>query len=411
MGEEIEALDIDSEVLDVGTDSTLYAAISQYQNKSYSQALNTLMVDMEGDKTGIYASLIGNCYQKLGALDDATHYWQKAISQNPSCYRAFLGLGNAAYTKNHIKQALIYWHIALSIVPENPQINYNLATAYSRKDDRFNAVFYYEKFIKYSEKHTSKDFAYVSKLVLNLRNKAMDLIRAGAKCIKDDKINLAVQFFIKAITNYPMIPNVVQNIAKIFACDRNFPKAIEYYKMAYKIDDKLKICLVDIANSYISLKQYDLAYCYFMRFLKGCNKNSTAFNSVEKIAAYASSKRDSNYNVQQHFQKAMEHENNLEYREALDEYENYRILSSENEERVTESIKKLNLMINPEKVIVKNLINKIDELSSVGNYEPAVGMCERITKLAVLHSQEFMWANKKKQELKYTIFKTEEGKK
>ena len=142
MGEEIEALDIDSEVLDVGTDSTLYAAISQYQNKSYSQALNTLMVDMEGDKTGIYASLIGNCYQKLGALDDATHYWQKAISQNPSCYRAFLGLGNAAYTKNHIKQALIYWHIALSIVPENPQINYNLATAYSRKDDRFNAVFY-----------------------------------------------------------------------------------------------------------------------------------------------------------------------------------------------------------------------------------------------------------------------------
>ena len=289
MSEEVEALDIDNEVLDVGTDSTLYTAIAQYQNKSYSQALHTLMADMEKDSTGLYASLIGNCYQKLGSLDDATHYWQKAISKNPSCYRAFLGLGNAAYSKNHIKQALIYWHIALSIVPENAQINYNLATAYSRKDDRFNATYYYEKFIKYTEKHTSKDYAYVSKLIISLRNKAMELIRAGSNCISNDQINKAVQFFIKAITNYPHIPNVVQNIAKIFSCDRNFNKAIEYYKMAYKIDDKLKVCLVDIANSYMALKQYDLAYCYFTRFLEGCNKNSPAFASVQKIAAYADS--------------------------------------------------------------------------------------------------------------------------
>lgn len=411
MSEDIEALDIDNDTLDIGSDSTLYTAISQYQNKSYSQALNTLMGEAEADKTGIYASLIGNCYQKLGALNDATHYWQKAISKNPTCYRAFLGLGNVAYTQNHIKQALIYWHIALSILPENAQINYNLATAYSRKDDRFNAIYYYEKFIKYSEKSTTKDYAYVSKLVISLRNKAMELIRAGSKAIKEDKINFAVQFFIKAITNYPMIPNVVQNIAKIFNCDRNFPKAIEYYKMAYKIDDKLKICLVDIANAYISLKQYDLAYCYFIRFLNGCNKNTPAFASVEKIAAYAQGKRDENYDANQHFLKAIEHENNLEYREALEEFENYKILSQENEERVTESIKKLNLMVHPERVIVKTLIERIEELCRKEEYEQAIPLCDRIAKLAVLHSQEFMWANKKKQEIKYTIFKKQEGKK
>ncbi len=411
MSEDIEALDIDSEVLDVGTDSTLFSAISQYQNKSYSQALNTLMSEVETDKTGIYASLIGNCYQKLGALNEATQYWQKAISKNPTCYRAFLGLGNVAYTQNHIKQALIYWHIAHSILPENAQINYNLATAYSRKDDRFNAIYYYEKFIKYSDKNTTKDYAYVSKLIITLRNKAMELIRSGSKAIKDDKVNLAVQFFIKAITNYPMIPKVVQNIAKIFACDRNFPKAIEYYKMAYKIDDKLKICLVDIANAYIALKQYDLAYCYFIRFLNGCNRNSPAFASVEKIASYAKSKRDENYDTHQHFIKAIEYENNLEYREALEEFENYKILSKDNEERVSESIKKLNLMICPEKIIVKTLISRIEDLCNIEEYEQAIPLCDRVAKLAVLHSQEFMWANKKKQEIKYTMFKKQEGKK
>lgn len=411
MSEELQSLDIDNDVLDVGTDSTLFSAISQYQNKSYSQALNTLLPGMGGDKSGVYASLIGNCYQKLGSLSDATHYWQKAISQNPTCYRAFMGLGNAAYTQNQIKQALIYWHIALSIVPENPQINYNLATAYSRKDDRFNAIYYYEKFIKYTEKHTAKDYAYVSKLIVSLRNKAMDLIKKGTKAINDDKVNISVQYFIKAIKNYPMIPNVVQNIAKIFNCDRNFEKAIEYYKMALKIDDKLKICLVDIGNAYVSLKQYDLAYCYFMKFLNSCNKTASAFSAVEKIAAHANSKRSPEYDIQGHFQRAMEYENNLDYREALDEYENYKILSSDNEERVNESIKKLQLMISPEKVIVKTLINKIEELCAREDYSAAIPLCDRIVKLAVLHSQEFMWANKKKQELRYTIFRKEESKK
>ena len=109
--------------------------------------------------------------------------------------------------------------------------------------------------------------------------------------------------------------------------------------MKYKIHMtiNLKVCAPvlerSVGNAYISLKQYDLAYCYFMKFLSSCNRNSSAFSSVEKIAAYAQSKRDSNYNAQQHFQKAMEHENNLEYREALDEYENYKYLSSDNEER------------------------------------------------------------------------------
>ena len=180
-------------------------------------------------------------------------------------------------------------------------------------------------------------------------------------------------------------------------------------KMAYKIDDKLKICLVDIANSYVALKQYDMAYCYFIRFLEGCNRNSPAFASVEKIASYAKSKRNPDYNIQQHFQNAIEHENNLEYKEALDEFENYRILTNENEERVTESIKKLNLMICPERVIVKTLIKKIDELCSIEEYESAIALCDRVNKLAVLHSQEFMWANRKKQEIRYIIFRKQES--
>ena len=56
MSEEINDLDIETDVLDVGSDSTLFSALSAYQNKSYSEAINTLMPEMEGDKSGIYAN-------------------------------------------------------------------------------------------------------------------------------------------------------------------------------------------------------------------------------------------------------------------------------------------------------------------------------------------------------------------
>ena len=66
-------------------------------------------------------------------------------------------------------------------------------------------------------------------------------------------------------------------------------------------------------------------------------------------------------------------------------------------------------MICPERVIVKTLIKKIDELCSIEEYESAIALCDRVNKLAVLHSQEFMWANRKKQEIRYIIFRKQES--
>ena len=406
-----ETQDIELEVQDDAvTDSNLRSALLLYQKKSYSQALGMLVSTFEQDKTGMQATVIGNCYQKLGSASDAMHYWRKAVSQNPTCYQAFLGLGSVAYSQNNIKQALIYWHIALSIRPEDAQINYNLATAYSRRDDRFLAIYYYEKFLKFSKSQESKDYRFVTKMIATLRSKASDLIRKGSDAVGQNNINLAVQFYVKALSNYPLHPKVVQHLAKIFVCDRNFPKAIEYYKMALKIDDKLKVCLVDIANAYVAKREYELAYAYFMRFLASYGK-SGKFAEVERIASYAKSKMSASYESMKHFNAAVEHENNLRYREALDEYETFKVLSNEHAERVEESIKKLCLMIYPERELVKALIKKADEYSTNGKYEEAIALCERLLVLAVLNSQEFMWANKKRQELRYTIFRHSEGKK
>lgn len=411
MDEALQEPDLNIVPPEIELDNNLSKALRFFDDKRYSEALNSLLPSFERDKTGIYANFIGNCYQKLGSINDAVHFWQKAISQNPTCYLAFLGLGNAAYAQNNIKQALIYWHIALSICPESPQINYNVAAAYSRKDDRFLAVYYYEKFLKYSNNSNSKEVKYVTNIILNLRSKAAEFLKKASAAISQDKINQAVQYYVKAVKNYPLQPKVVQNIAKIFACDRNFDKAIEYYKMAIRIDDKLKICMVDIANAYLAKHQYELAYCYFTRFLSTFTHQSGKFAEVERITQYAKSKIGPEHDTIKHFNLAVEYENNLKYREALDEYENYAILSSDNEERVAESIKKLKLMIYPEKILIKNIIEKIEELSSNKQYEQAVKLCDRISILSVLNSQEFHWANKKKQELRYIIYRGKESKK
>lgn len=398
-------------IKDGQTDDKLRTAFLLYESKSYSKALNVLLAGFETDKTGIYANFIGDCYQKLGSLGDAVHFWQKAISLNPTCYQAFLGLGNAMYSQNNIKQALIYWHIALSICPENAQINYNLATAYSRRDERLPAIYYYEKFLKYCQDVNGKDYKYVTKMISSLRQKAIALLKKASDAIKADNINIGVQYYIKALHNYPILPKVVQNIAKIFAYDRNFDKAIEYYKFALKLDNKLKVCMVDIAQAYMAKKEYELAYCYFTRFLNSYNKKTSSFDEIERIAAYAKSKIRNDYDSIKHFNMAVEFENNLKYKEALDEYENFRLLSDVNAERVTESIKKLKLILFPEKIIIKQLVEKIEEFSYNSKYEEAVALCDRLIILSVLNSQEFYWANKKKQELKYTLFRLNEGKK
>ncbi len=396
---------------EIEEDNSFANALKNYEDKSFSAALDILLPGCERDKSGQYAALIGNCYQKLGSLNDAINYWQKAISLNPTCHTAFLGLGSASYSKNDIKQALIYWHIALSIYPDSPQLNYNIATAYSRKDERFLAVYYFEKFLKYSRSNNSKDYKYVISIITSLRVKATELIKKATKAIAANKINAAVQFYIKAVKNYPIQPKVAQNVAKIFAHDRNFDKAIEYYKSAINMDENLKICLIDIANAYMSQYKFELAYCYFTRFLRDYSKQSAPIKGIEKLAEYAQGKMNATYDASQHFNLALNFENELKYREALDEYENYAILTTANAERVQESIKKLTLMIYPEKILIKRLIGEIEELSAKGDYEESIPLCDRIIRLSPLNSRNAHWASKKKQEFLNLIFKKRDGKK
>lgn len=411
MNEVLQESDATLISLETEQDNNLNKALVLFTEKRYSEALNLLLPGLEQDKTGLYANFIGNCYQKLGSINDAIHFWQKAITKNPTCYLAFLSLGNAAYSQNNINQALVYWHIALCICPENAQLNYNIATAYSRKDERFLAVYYYEKFLKYSNTSNNNDIKHVTNLIINLRAKAAEFLKKASAAIARDKINQAVQYYIKSVKNYPLQPKVVQNIAKIFACDRNFAKAIEYYKMAIRIDDKLKICMVDIANAYLAKHQYELAYCYFSRFLNSFAQQSGRFAEIERITQYAKGKISPEYDATSHFNMAIQYEKDLKYREALDEYENYALLSEDNKESVAESIKKLKLMIYPEKFLISNLVDKIEELNHNQQYEQALKLCDRISVISVLNSHEFHWANKKKQELRYLIYRGKEGKK
>lgn len=396
---------------EIEEDNSFANALKNYEDKSFSAALDILLPGCDRDKSGQYAALIGNCYQKLGSLNDAINYWQKAISLNPTCHTAFLGLGSVAYSKNDIKQALIYWHIALSIYPDSPQLNYNIATAYSRKDERFLAVYYFEKFLKYSHSNNSKDYKYVIRIITSLRIKATELIKKATKAIAANKINAAVQYYIKAIKNYPIQPKVAQNIAKVFTCDRNFDKAIEYYKSALNMDENLKICLIDIANIYISQYKYELAYCYFTRFLRSYEKKSNPIKEIEKLAEYVKGKMNATYDTTQHFTRAINYENEIKYREALDEYENYAILTTANSELVQENIKKLTLMIYPEKILIKRLIGEIEKLAAKGNYKETISLCDRVIRLSTLNSRNAHWASQKKQEILNLMFKKRDDKK
>ena len=188
MSETVEELELNiaqPDSLSAITDDVLRNAVVAYNEKNYSKALNTLLGRYSSDNTGAYANLIGCCYQKIGEEKEAINFWRKAISQNPNCYQAFISLGNIYYIQQNTRQALLHWHIALSISPETPQINYNLATTYSVLDDRLNAVYYYERFLKYCQDGNDSQFKSVHNIILSLRTKASNLLKKASVAIQN----------------------------------------------------------------------------------------------------------------------------------------------------------------------------------------------------------------------------------
>lgn len=388
--------------------SKLTKAYELYASGQIQEAVNFLETDSQASNTAYAQVLLGNCYQKLGQKDKAMSFWQRATDLSPLEYAAYLNIGNEYYSSNRIFQAIFNWHCAGSACPENPVVNLNLAVAYDKLGYRVQATRYFEKYLKYNTNKDSAEYQKIKHTIANLTAKTDFYLKKSEEYRAQKDLKKVAAAYLMLISTYANLPSIYINLASIFVFDKNYEKAQELYKIAYLNFPSTPSLLLNLANMEYLLGNKSYAYCYYKRAFKYLTESTSHWLQVKmKLAELSAVTRDSEI-IETHLQKAKEAEDTCRYEVAIDEYENYLILTDSHSDEIQQLIDKYKIFLNPEPFVVKMLYNQIPELMQSKKLHAAVEVCDRIMTMAEPHTKEMVYAMKCKVECKKVIIAREQ---
>lgn len=383
-------------------------AYELYASGQIQEAVNSLEQDMQASSNAYAQVLLGNCYHKLGQKDRAMSLWQRATDLSPLEYSAYLNIGNEHYSNGEIYQAIFNWHCAGSIAPENPVINLNLAVAYDKLGYRIKSTRYFEKYLKYNTNKTSPEYQKIKHAIANLTAKTEFYLKKSEEYRAQKDLQKVAASYLMLISTYAILPGIYTNLASIFVFDKNYEKAQEFYKIAYLNFPYSPSVLMNLANMEYLLGNKSYAYCYYKRVFQYLPESTSHWLQVKvKLAELAAVTRDSEL-IETHLQKAKEAEDVCQYEVAIDEYENYLILTESHSDEIQQLIDKYKIFLNPEPFVVKMLYSQISELMLSKKLHAAVEVCDRIMTMAEPHTKEMIYAMKCKVECKNVIIAREQ---
>lgn len=376
--------------------SILIAAKKNYAQGNYREALKLLQDALHTSAdAGLYVD-IGNCYFMLNDQKEAVDYWNKAIQLDPKNAQAYANLGNVHFKHNEVEKAISFWLVALISKPEDGNTNLNLAIAFNQKGMRFESIKYFEKYIKYSEDKTSKEYLEIKQNISHCFHVANEYLTIGAQLHSEEQEKKAAACYFKSLANYPNLSKTNLNLGSIFFTDKNLELAIKYWKTAAHIDPNYGKIYSNLAISYDLLKQFDYAYCYYYRYMNFIMSDKQEYYKVNqrllKIKPYLN---ENPKIIDKHLEKAEEHLANSEFYDAIDEYKNYSILKTEEQQTYKDMIKKLESYLNPELSIISSCFEIGNKLITEGKYTEAKPYFFRIMKLSSPQYLEFSKAKAK----------------
>lgn len=391
----------------VGSDK-ITRAYELYASKRYEDAISLVKNDSQMSASSYGHVLLGNCYKALKNKAEAVTHWKKAAEISPLEHNAYINLGNEYYSEGKVSDAILNWTIASTIVPENPNVNLNLATAYNKKDSRIKATKYFEKYLKYETNCTSQEFLNVKHIITNLTAKVDFYARKVEEYKLQKDLKVIAALYLKMISTYANLPNIYANIAEIFYFDKNYEKALEFFMAVYLNYPHTPKILLDIANLCFILKKHSYAYVYYSRALESLPEGTSYYTKAqEKLRAVSYVLNDSEI-IDSHLQSARDAEADNDYEKAIDEYENYIILSQSEHPDLQQIIDKYKIFVNPEPFVINVLYSEIPELMNRKKLNACVDVCDRILKMATHNSKEVVYAMRCKSECKRIILAREQ---
>ena len=379
-----------------------------YESGRYSEALSLAEGDSQINTSAFGQVLIGNCCRSLNERDKAISHWKKALEISPLEYTAYINIGNELYKDGNLNEAIYNWHLACTIMPENPTVNLNLANAYNKKNSRIKATKYFEKYLLYEKHINNPEYFKIKHAFANLTAK----VDFYAKKVEEFKLKRDLKtiaaLYLKMIATYANLPAIYANIAEIFYFDKNYEKALEFYLLVYLYYPHTTKIILEIANLYLIMGKNSYAYVYYKRAIEFLPQGTSYYTKVKaKISSLAFVLKDPEL-IDNHLQKAKEAEKNNEYEIAIDEYENYLILTESENPDIQQLIDKYKIFANPEPFVINVLYNQIPDLMNRKKLHACVEVCDRIMLLGQGHTKEVMYAMKCKAECRRIIVAREQ---
>lgn len=124
-------------------------ATAFYSDNNHHRTMDLILQINERDRSAQDWLLLGNVMADNGEADNAAYMYNKAISKDKKCYRAYYNLGNHFVKKGQFDNAIWAYKKAIEIKADNPYIFYNLGCAYLKKDDLKNARANFNKALMY----------------------------------------------------------------------------------------------------------------------------------------------------------------------------------------------------------------------------------------------------------------------
>ena len=392
---------------DLSSDKSV-RAYEFYESKRYNDAIALVESDSKIYNSSFGQVLIGNCHKALNNNDKAMQHWKKAIDISPLEYFAYINIANEYYSQGKISEAILNWTIASTIVPENSVVNLNLASAYNKKGFRIKATKYFEKYLQYETNATSKEYLLIKHTIANLTAKVDFFTRKLEEYKAKRDIKTIAALYLKMIATYANLPNIYANIAEIFFFDKNYEKALEFFLTVYLNYPHTPKILLDVANLCFLLNKPSYAYCYYSKAIKHLVEGTSFYvKAQEKIRALSYVLQDTEL-VDTHLQAAREAEADNDYERAVDEYENYIILTESDNTDLIQLVDKYKIFINPEPFVVNVLYSQISELMNRKKLKDCIDVCDRILKLADSHTKEAVYAVKCRTECKRILLAREQ---
>ena len=372
-------------------EKTLDAAKTLYQDGKYAEALKLYQGMLNTSISHKLYYEIGRCYYKLNDLLPSEEYFKKSINlegfKNPS----FLYLGNIYYKRMDIKNAIENWASYYAYKPDDAAVCLNLATSYFSKGMRFQSVFYYQKYLKYTKGKTSSSYDTIKSSLDKCNEIGAEFLQKARRALVSKNNKSAIEYLTFAVTNLPVSFDINHLLGQVYLEENDYMHSLIYLKQALCLDNHSLDVLQKLASVYINIGDFTAAYCIMRRLLPLVLHNQQEYLRTVKLIKNLDESFDE-YSYQGHKDWAMRYDSENNYHMALIEYENCVIIKESLKEAFGERIERLKSFIRPEERIVKICLEKGGEFYKNGDFITSNKYFSKAMLLANQNSSEYKLA-------------------